>query len=260
MRHEVCCLPRRLANGSVSLPRSSNRTADLPRAFRQSSCQAHGGRGRFIAGPAARRVSRTRRPRKRRARRARHVGHAVIARSPCDEAIQGRRHVRRQGAADGSAVAPGLLRRFAPRNDERSVCRDSRSLSAKVRIAWASHASFPKTSPRERRARRTRHVGHAVIARSPCDEAIQGRRHVRRQGAADGSAVAPGLLRRFAPRNDEDGSDRSRKVRIEVAPLRVHGLDQGQLPGARAALDLLLARDRFIHAFIGLVEHQQLAR
>ena len=93
----------------------------LPRPFRQSSCQAHCGRGRFIAGPAARRVSRRRRPRKRRARRARHVGRAVIARSPCDEAIQGRRDVRRQGAADGSAVAPGLLRRFAPRNDGRAI-------------------------------------------------------------------------------------------------------------------------------------------
>ena len=41
--------------------------------------------------------------------------------------------------------------------------------------------------------------------------------------------------------------------------MRVHCLDQGHLLGARAALDLLFARDRFIHAFIGLVEHQQLA-
>jgi hypothetical protein len=76
------------------------RHADSWRAFRQSSCQAHGGRERFIEGPAARRVSRRRRPSKRSAHRAHHVGRPVIARSPCDEAIQGRRHVRHQGAAD----------------------------------------------------------------------------------------------------------------------------------------------------------------
>ena len=59
----------------------------------------------------------------------------------------------------------------------------------------------PNTSPKN--ARHARHVGSTVIARSPCDEAIQGRRYVWRRGAVDGSAVAPGLLRRFAPRNDE---------------------------------------------------------
>ena len=64
--------------------------------------------------------------------------------------------------------------------------------------------------------------------------------------------------RRFV-RQDRPEADRSRKVRIEVAPLRVHCLDQGHLLDARAALELLFARDRIIHAFIGLVEHQQLA-
>ena len=59
--------------------------------------------------------------------------------------------------------------------------------------------------------------------------------------------------RRFV-RQDRPEADRSCKVRIEVAPLRVHCLDQGHLLGARAALELLLARDRFIHAFTGLVE------
>jgi hypothetical protein len=134
---------------------------------------------------------RRRRPRERRARRARRVGRAVIARSPCDEAIQGRRHVRRQGAADGSGVASGLLRRFAPRNDGTgAVSLREAGRSRKVRIAVPCIC------------RSRSHVGRAVIARSPCDEAVQGRRHVRRQGAADGSAVASGLLRRFAPRND----------------------------------------------------------
>jgi hypothetical protein len=87
--------------------------------------------------------------------------------------------------------------------------------------------------------------------------------NVRRQRTANGSALAPGLIpvslavaivdrRRFV-RWGRPEADRSFKVRIKVAPLRVHCLDQGHLLGARAALDLLLARDRFILAFIGLV-------
>ena len=162
----------------------------MPRAIRQSTCQAHGGRGRFIAGLAARRVSRRRRPGKRRARRARHVGRAVIARSPCDEAIQGRRRVRRQGAADGSDAAPGLLRRFAPRNDENRI---GPKLIAHAKSAWRFHAFVgliaTSATPSLRGALATSNPGAATRA-AP--------------GAADSSAAAPGLLRHFAPRNDEN--------------------------------------------------------
>ena len=45
----------------------------------------------------------------------------------------------------------------------------------------------------------------------------------------------------------------SREFEVEVSPLRVHGLDQGDLPGARPVLDVLLTPDGIGHHAEGLI-------
>ena len=65
------------------------------------------------------------------------------------------------------------------------------------------------------------------------------------------------MRRRCAPRKDANPG--SCETLIQVVPFRVHRLDQRDLPGARPALDLLLARDGVVHALVVLIEHEPLA-
>ncbi len=46
------------------------------------------------------------------------------------------------------------------------------------------------------------------------------------------------------------------EAHIEILPVRIRRLDQRDLPRARSALDLFLAGDRLVHAFIAFVENR----
>src|ERR1700722_15100011 len=49
------------------------------------------------------------------------------------------------------------------------------------------------------------------------------------------------------------------EAHIEIPPVRIHRLDERDLPRAGAAFDLLLAGDGLVHPFISFVEDQPIA-
>ncbi len=151
---------RGFADGSVSLSRSSNRTrgfaTGIPAEFH---VRLTGGRGRFIAGPAARRVFRTGRLRKRRAHRARRP------RRHCEEPL------RRSHPGATARAAPGSSRPRRRKNDGRSdVMTEIADTTGHKGTPKSSAENIPREDPARlilRDAERARQVRpnqiHAVV-------------------------------------------------------------------------------------------------